>query len=217
MRQVDPGNIVHASDTNGLVVITQLQPIAVVFTIPEDSLPPVMDKLQAGEKLAVDAYDRADKTKLATGYLLTVDNQIDSATGTVKLKAQFANDVYQPVPESVRQRAHAARGEAQRHDRPYRRHPARHARHVRLRGQGRQHRHRARGQAWPDQGELAAVDSGLTAGEQVVVDGSDKLREGAKVELAGKDGAAAPTEGSHPKHGGKRRRDGDAAAPATTN
>ena len=73
-----------------------------------------MDKLQAGEKLMVDAYDRAGKTKLATGFLLTVDNQIDVATGTVKLKAQFANDDVPPVPESVRQRAHAARGEARR-------------------------------------------------------------------------------------------------------
>ena len=81
----------HAGDANGLVVITQLQPITVVFTIPEDSLPPVMKQLQAGEKLPVDAYDRAGKTKLATGTLLTVDNQIDPTTGTVKLKAQFAN------------------------------------------------------------------------------------------------------------------------------
>src|SRR5450830_1190016 len=92
LRQVDPGNIVHASDANGLVVITQLQPIGVVFTVPEDALPTVMKKLRAGEKLPVDAYDRADKVKLGSGILLTVDNQIDVATGTVKLKAQFDNE-----------------------------------------------------------------------------------------------------------------------------
>jgi len=91
LRLVDPGNIVRAGDTTGLVVITQLQPVTVVFTIPEDNLPQVMKKLRAGEHLAVDAYDREQKNKLATGYLLTVDNQIDPTTGTVRLKAQFDN------------------------------------------------------------------------------------------------------------------------------
>ena len=92
LRQVDLGNIVRAADANGLVVITQLQPITVVFSIPEDSLPPVMKKLRTGEKLAAHAYDRAGKTQLATGTLITADNQIDPATGTVKLKAQFPNE-----------------------------------------------------------------------------------------------------------------------------
>src|SRR5439155_7767692 len=86
LRLVDPGNIVHATDPNGLVVITQLQPITVVFTIPEDSLPPVLAKLKAGERLPVEAFDREQKRRLATGSLLTVDNQIDPNTGTVKLK-----------------------------------------------------------------------------------------------------------------------------------
>src|SRR5258706_6420284 len=92
LRQVDLGNTVRAGDANGLVVITQLQPITVIFSIPEDSLPPVMKKLQAGEKLPATAFDRAGKTQLAAGMLLTVDNQIDPATGTVKLKAQVANE-----------------------------------------------------------------------------------------------------------------------------
>jgi len=91
LRQVDPGNIVRAGDANGIVVITQLQPITVVFSIPEDSLPAVMKKLQAGERLPATAFDRAGKTQLAAGMLITADNQIDPATGTVKLKAQFAN------------------------------------------------------------------------------------------------------------------------------
>lgn len=91
LRLVDPGNIVHAADPNGMLVITQLQPIAVVFTFPEDSLPQVMPRLRSGEKLAVMAYNR-DKTQLlATGVLLTVDNEIDPQTGTSKLKAVFDN------------------------------------------------------------------------------------------------------------------------------
>jgi multidrug efflux system membrane fusion protein len=83
LRQVDVGNIVHTGDTNGIVVITQLQPITVIFTLPEDNISAVMKKLHAGEKLAVDAYDRSGKTKLGSGMLLTVDNQIDPTTGTI--------------------------------------------------------------------------------------------------------------------------------------
>jgi membrane fusion protein, multidrug efflux system len=92
LRLVDPGNIVHASDSGGLVVLTQLQPIAVVFTIPADQLPPVLAAMRGGRKLEVDAQDRDMKTKLATGTLSAVDNQIDTTTGTVKLKAEFANE-----------------------------------------------------------------------------------------------------------------------------
>src|SRR3984957_78209 len=91
LRLVDPGNIVHASDANGMVVITQLQPIQVQFTIPEDSLPAVLKKMRAGVHLPVDAYTRDNATKLATGEFQTVDNQIDSTTGTAKLKAVFKN------------------------------------------------------------------------------------------------------------------------------
>jgi multidrug efflux system membrane fusion protein len=91
LRLVDPGNIVHASDANGMLVITQLQPITALFTIPEDSLPQVMRKLRAGVHLPVDAWNRDNSVKLASGELQTVDNQIDSTTGTSKLKAVFAN------------------------------------------------------------------------------------------------------------------------------
>jgi membrane fusion protein, multidrug efflux system len=91
LRQVDPGNIVHASDTTGLLVVTQLQPIAVIFTLPEDQLPEVLKRTRGGSRLAVEAFDRAASTHLASGSLLTVDNQIDTATGTVKAKAVFAN------------------------------------------------------------------------------------------------------------------------------
>ncbi|HTH53711.1 MAG TPA: efflux RND transporter periplasmic adaptor subunit [Edaphobacter sp.] len=91
LRQVDPGNIVHASDTNGLLVVTQLEPIAVIFTLPEDYLPEVLDLTRQGHKLTVEAYDRSGTTHLATGMVLTPDNQIDTTTGTVKVKAVFDN------------------------------------------------------------------------------------------------------------------------------
>ena len=92
LRLVDIGNIVHASDTNGLLVITQLQPIAVIFSLPQDQLPQVATKLRNGGQLVVDAYDRDDTSKIESGKLLTFDNQIDTTTGTYKLKAIFNND-----------------------------------------------------------------------------------------------------------------------------
>ena len=91
LRLVDVGNIVHASDTNGLLVITQLQPISVIFSLPEDQLPDVNSKLRSGVQLVVDAYDRDDTAKIASGKLQTIDNQIDLTTGTYKLKSIFAN------------------------------------------------------------------------------------------------------------------------------
>ena len=91
LRLVDPGNIVHASDSTGLVVITQIHPIAIIFTLPEDQLPQVQQAMKGGRKLVVEAYDRTDAHKIASGTLLTIDNQIDTTTGTAKLKAVFDN------------------------------------------------------------------------------------------------------------------------------
>jgi len=91
LRLVDPGNIVHATDANGLLVITQIQPISVIFTVAEDDLQTVLRKMAAGEHLNAEAYDRADVKKIATGTLATVDNQIDPTTGTLRLRAQFDN------------------------------------------------------------------------------------------------------------------------------
>jgi multidrug efflux system membrane fusion protein len=98
LRLVDPGNIVHATDTNPLAVITQLQPITVVFSIAEDSLPEIQHQLSQGQKLVVEAYDRTQEKKLATGTLLTIDNQIDPTTATIKLKALFPNEDYSLFP-----------------------------------------------------------------------------------------------------------------------
>ena len=92
LRLVDPGNIVHASDTAPLAVITQLKPMAVLFNVAEDHLPQIQAQLKNGKQLTVEAYDRTQSLKIATGTLLTLDNQIDTATGTVRLKALFDND-----------------------------------------------------------------------------------------------------------------------------
>jgi membrane fusion protein, multidrug efflux system len=91
LRLVDPGNIVHAADTTGMLVITQVQPISVIFSVAEDYLPQIMQQLRRGNRLPVDALDRAQQKKLSSGRLLTLDNQIDTTTGTIKLKATFPN------------------------------------------------------------------------------------------------------------------------------
>ena len=210
LRQVDVGNIVHTGDTNGIVVITQLQPITVVFTLPEDNISAVMKKLHAGEKLVVDAYDRTGKTRLATGMLLTVDNQIDTTTGTVKLKAQFTNDDSSLFPnqfvnarmlldvkhESILIPAAAILRGTQgtfvyvvREDKSVTVRPVK---------------------VGSTEGETAAIDSGIAAGEVVVTDGTDKLREGAKVEVGERNAAAdAPADGAQQKRS-QRHRDGEA-------
>ena len=91
LRLVDPGNIVHAADANGMLVITQLQPISVLFSVAEDYLPQIEQQLRHGNRLSVDAFDRAQQKKISSGTLLTFDNEIDTATGTIKLKATFPN------------------------------------------------------------------------------------------------------------------------------
>ena len=187
LRQVDPGNIVRAGDANGIVVITQLSPIAVVFPIPEDALPRVRKRLKAGDRIAVDAFDRARKQKLGSGRLLTADNQIDTATGTIKLKAEFANaddalfaNQFVNVRMLVETRANATllptaaiqRGTAGtfvyvvKDDLTVAVTPV---------------------QIASAQGEVTAIDSGVSVGALVVIDGADRLRDGAKVELASRD------------------------------
>jgi multidrug efflux system membrane fusion protein len=220
LRQVDPGNIVHANDSTGLVIITQLQPITVVFSIPEDSLPGVMKKLQAGDNLSVDAFDRAGKTKLASGTLLTVDNQIDPGTGTVKLKAEFPNEDNSLFPNQfVNARMlvnvmHDATiipvAAIQRGTQGIFVYVVKAENTVTVRPVT----------LGPTQGENVAVNAGLTPGEMLVVDGADKLREGAKVELIAPVTAASvsktPTASETPPKGtsgGRHRRAAPAAGP----
>jgi len=208
LRLVDPGNVVRAGDANGLVVITQLQPITVVFTIPQDNLPGVLKRLRSGEQLPVEAYDREQKVKLATGALLTVDNQIDPATGTVKLKAQFPNEDGGLFPNqfvNVRMLLDTRRGATLV--------PS--AAVVRG-GQGTfvyvinedQTVALRKVNVGIAEADSVSVESGLAPGERVVVEGSDRLRDGAKVEIPDRAASAAPGKsGKAPGKGeGKRRR-----------
>jgi multidrug efflux system membrane fusion protein len=180
LRLVDAGNIVHATDTNGMLVITQIEPIAVVFTLPEDNLPQVVAQMQNGQ-LAVQAFSRDDNTKLADGKLLTIDNQIDQTTGTVKLKSEFDNhdNSLWPnqfvnirlflnvrknaivIPSAVIQSgaqgsfAYVIGSDNKAEVRPI--------------------------QADFSEGNISVIHQGLKAGEQVVVDGADKLQSGSAV------------------------------------
>ena len=183
LRQVDAGNIIHATDANGLVLITQLQPAAVLFPIPEDSLPPVLAKLKSGAKLAVDAYDRELKQKLASGTLLTVDNLIDPTTGTVKLKALFPNTNNELFPnqfvnarlllEVKRQTVLIPSSAVQRGPQGTFVYLVKADRTVTVRPVT----------VGVVQGDDTSIASGLAEGELVVVDGAERLREGSKVDL----------------------------------
>ncbi len=187
LRQVDPGNMVRSGDANGLVVITQLQPITVVFMIPEDALPPVMAKLRAGAKLTVEAYDRADKVRLASGMLLTADNQIDPATGTVKLKAQFPNADNALFPSqfaNVRMLVDVKKGATLVPSAAIQRGTPGTFVYVVNPGGTVSVRKISAG---PVQGAFTSIESGIAAGEVVVVDGGDRLREGARVDVAGRE------------------------------
>jgi len=182
LRLVDPGNIVHATDQSGVVVITQLQPIAVLFTIPEDHLPSIMKKLTASEQLEADAYDRSDQNRIASGSLLTVDNQIDQSTGTVRLKAVFDNDDGALFPNqfvNVHLLLDVKRGTVIVPVAAIQRGPrgtfvylvkADHTVEVRPIAVG------------PAGRTDASIESGLSANDVVVVEGTDKLREGALVQ-----------------------------------
>ncbi len=183
LRQVDLGNIVHASDTNGLVVITQLQPISVIFSLPEDNLMQVLDRLKTGAHLTVDAYDREQKQKLATGTLLTVDNQIDPNTGTVKLKAMFPNKSNELFPNQF-VNAHLLL--ELKHDAlivpavSIQRGPQGTFVYVVKADKTVEVRRVTVGVT--QEGE-ASIASGLSAGELVVVEGTERLHEASRIEL----------------------------------
>ena len=194
LRQVDAGNYVQTSDPNGIVVVTQLQPISVIFTLPEDNLPAVMKQVHAGAALPVTAYDRTGTTELGKGRLETVDNQIDTTTGTVKLRAIFDNEQEILFPNqfvNVQLLVNTMKGvdivptAAIQHGAPgafvYVVKPDQTAAVQKVK-------------LGPGDGQQIAVLDGLQPGEKVVVDGSDRLREGAKVTLAaaGNPGDAAP-------------------------
>ncbi len=192
LRQVDIGNYVQPSDTTGLVVVTQLQPISVIFSLAEDSLPAVMKQVHAGAKLLAVAYDRSNATKIATGTLAAVDNEVDTTTGMVKLRAMFDNDDESLFPSQfvniqllldtkhnvVRAPVAAIQTGS----------PGTFVYLVNADGTVSV-RKVAEGRT---DGQMVELASGLDAGDRVVVDGADRLRDGAKVTIPQPGGAAAP-------------------------
>lgn len=183
LRQVDVGNIVHAADANPLVVITQLQPITVIFTIPADSLQPVLAKIRAGVKLPVDAYDRADRNKIASGSLLTVDNQIDATTGTSRLKAQFDNTDNALFPQqfvNCRLLLDTKRGVVIIPVPAIQRGPQ--GAYVYLVKPNKTVTMRTI-TTGTTEGNEVEVTNGLVAGDMIAVDGQDKLQEGSNVDV----------------------------------
>lgn len=192
LRQVDQGNYITPGDANGIVVITQMKPITAIFSLPEDDLPTIVKRLNAGATLDVAAYDRTNTTKLATGKLVSVDNQIDTATGTVKLRAQFSNEDGLLFPNQfvnirlladVLQNATVIPTAAVQRGAPgtfvYVAKPddTVAVQTIKL---------------GPTDGTNVAITSGLTPGEKVVIDGADKLRDKAKIVLRQETAPAAP-------------------------
>ena len=188
---VDPGNMIHATDPTGLVVITQLQPVAVVFSIPEDSLPGLLARMRGGKKIPVEAWDREGKRKIATGYLFTVDNQIDPTTGTVKIKSVFENSGNELFPNQfvnarllmdvVRGAVVVPAAAVQRSTRGIFVYVVKADNTAEMRPVS----------LGPAQGDDQAIREGVAPGERIVVDGADRLRDGAKVELQTPGGTGA--------------------------
>ncbi len=189
LRLVDPGNMVHAADAGGLLTIAQIQPIAVLFPLPEDSLPQVLHKMKGG-RLGVEAFDREMKLKLAAGELTTLDNQIDPTTGTVKLKASFANRGGELFPNqfvNVRLLLDVKKDAIIVPSAAIQKSPQGAFAFVLNPDKTVTMRTVKAGIA---QGGETSIVEGLAAGEQVVVDGAERLREGSKVEVKEREQAA---------------------------
>jgi multidrug efflux system membrane fusion protein len=208
LRLVDPGNYVQTSDAGGVVVITQMDPISVIFSVPEDNEPQIMARMLSGATLEVTAFDRSGTTLLATGKVTTIDNQIDPGTGTVKLRALFDNKDLKLFPSQfvnarllidtlrdalVVPSSAILRGAPGTYVYVVNPDKTVAARVVKL---------------GPSQGERQSIIAGLEPGESVVIDGSDKLREGAKVTLPGADDAGS-SKGSGDGKGGKHDKSGN--------
>jgi multidrug efflux system membrane fusion protein len=188
LRLVDPGNVITANTTN-LVVINQFHPIAVYFTLPESQLPEVLAKLRADHRLAVDAYNQADTQKLATGYLLTADNQIDTTTGTAKMKAIFPNTNDALFPNQfvnihlvVEERSNAlvipSAAVQNGVDGPF-------VWTVEAGEDGKESTAKMQPvKVGLAQGQISIIDSGVTQGQRIVVDGAERLRPGSLVQVS---------------------------------
>jgi multidrug efflux system membrane fusion protein len=192
LRLVDPGNIVHAADTTGMIVITQIQPISVIFTISEDQLQPVLQKIRAGQKLPVEAWDREGKNKIASGTVSTLDNLIDQTTGTLKIRAIFGNEnrtlfpnqfvnakLLQQEKTGVTLLPSAA---IQRNTNETYVFLIKPDNTVTIR----------KIQVGTTEGDQSEITSGLVPGDKVVMTGVDKLEEGSKISPTMQAGAASP-------------------------
>jgi multidrug efflux system membrane fusion protein len=205
LRQVDQGNYVTPGDANGLVVITQLQPISVLFPVPEDNLQAIAKRVQAGAVLPANAYDRSGVAKIADGTLLASDSQIDPTTGTIKLRAQYPNETKLLYPNqfvnvrllldthknvTTMPTAGVQRGVPGTFVYLVNADNTVSVRKVVL---------------GVTDGDRVEVISGLVPGDRVVIDGADKLRDGAKINLRAEAPAGAPAADPE-KSGGKKRR-----------
>ena len=203
LRQVDPGNYIQTSSATGIVVVTQLQPISVIFTLPEDSLQAVLKQVHAGQTLQAVALDRTGNNQIEVGQLATIDNQIDTTTGTVKLRATFANTTLNLFPNqfvNIKLKVDTLQGTSLVPDAAIQRGaPGTFvylvkpdntvtAQPVTL---------------GPDNGEKVAVTKGLEPGQVVVTDGADRLKDGAKVTVT--EGGTQPAAGPQGAAGVKRR------------
>ncbi len=187
LRLVDPGNIVQTTDTTGIAVITQEQPVTVIFPVPEDNLPSVLKKLKTGEKPQVEAFDRAQTQKIATGHLLTADNQIDTTTGTVRLKAMFKNDDSALFPNqfvNARLLMETLSGVTVVPSAAVQHSPK--GTYVYLVKEDKTVTVR-----WvklgPSEGDSQSIEEGLSTGDLAVVEGAEKLKEGSRVEVQKQD------------------------------
>jgi multidrug efflux system membrane fusion protein len=206
LRQVDAGNMVTGAEPNGLVVITEVEPISVVFAIPQDELRRVLDRMASGEQLAVQAFDRTQRNLLATGTLVSADNQIDPATGTIKLRAQFANTDGRLFPnqfvnarlelDTLRDVVTVPAAAIQRGSQGLFVYVVRQDRTVALRTVT----------LGPSDDQRLVITSGLRPGELVVIDGIDRLREGSAVDLVERPDFSAPPPKPQPAAGGPQRR-----------
>jgi len=209
LRLVDQGNYVTPGDANGLVVITQLQPISVLFPVPEDNLQAISKRVQGGAVLPANAYDRSGTNKIADGTLLASDSQIDPTTGTIKLRAQYANEAKLLFPNqfvnvrllldthknvTTMPTAGVQRGQPGTFVYLVNADNTVSVRKVVL---------------GETDGDHVEVISGLVPGDRVVIDGADKLRDGAKINVRAEAPAGAPPAGTPPagseKSGGKKR------------
>jgi multidrug efflux system membrane fusion protein len=215
LRLVDQGNYVPAGDTTGIVVITQLQPIDVLFSLPEDDLPQIQKRRQAGAILPVAAFDRSQTTKLADGTLATLDNQIDTTTGTVKLKAEFPNTDESLFPNQfvnaellvdTLKGAVVVPASAIQHGAP--------GDYLFLLGAENKVSVRVV-KLGPADGERVAVLSGLQAGDRVVTQGTDKLKDGTQVTIGAAPGASAAGGAVGAGTGAGKRKNGNASGAAT--